>query len=82
MHITAHLLIILSTISNMSCMELWKTHLGEWITFINQKDSGDTQVSKTSFGFIGHKYGTFQKFKGENGIRAIKCIRSESFKAS
>ena len=61
MHITAHLLIILSTISNMSCMELWKTHLGEWITFINQKDSGDTQVSKTSFGFIGHKYGTFQK---------------------
>ena len=39
-------------------------------------------MSKTNFGFIGHKYGTFQKFKGENGIRAIKCIRSESFKAS
>ena len=52
------------------------------MTFLNQIDSGDTQVSKTNFGFIGQKYGTFQKFKGENGIRAIKCIRSESFKAS
>ena len=51
------------------------------MTFINQIDSGDTQVSKTNFGFIEHKYGTFLKSEGENGIRALKCIRSESFKA-
>ena len=38
-------------------------------------------MSKTNFGFIEHKYGTFLKSEGENGIRALKCIRSESFKA-
>ena len=51
------------------------------MTFINQIDFGGTQLSKTNFGFIEHKYGTFSKSEGENGIRALKYIRSESFKA-
>ena len=50
--------------------------------YLNQIYSGGTQLSKMNIEFIGHKHGTFQKFKDENGIRAIKCIRSESFKAS